>query len=192
MQKGKLLFILGGARSGKSSFAEETAKNFNRDVVYIATFKSDDDPEMQKRLKKHRETRPSSWKTLEIQDADNIILDIKKNKIKNSVIIIECLTILTSNLMIGKEDIEDDEKIIIKIRELIDFIKKDKNNSGNVYILISNEVGQGIVPENELARRYRDVLGHVNRLTAKNSDEFYVMFAGVAVDVKKLANLRRE
>jgi len=192
MQKGKLLFVLGGARSGKSAFAEETAKSFKRDVVYIATFKPDDDPEMQKRLKKHRETRSSSWKTLEIHDTDNIILDVEKNKIKNSVVIIECLTILTSNLMINKEGIEDDEEIIIKIQELMDFIRKDKDNSGNFYIIISNEVGQGIVPENKLARRYRDVLGHVNRLTAKNADEFYVMFAGVAVDVKKLTNLRRE
>jgi len=187
MQKGKLLFVLGGARSGKSTFAEKLAKNFNRDVIYIATFPGDDDPEMQKRIEKHKEMRSSNWKTLEIRDIDNIILGIEK-KIKNSVIIIECLTILTSNLLMKKEGARDDEKIITEIQELSGFIKNNKTNSGNVYIIVSNEVGQGIVPANEIARRYRDVLGFANQLMAKNADEFYVMFAGVPVDVKKLAN----
>lgn len=184
MQKGKLLFILGGARSGKSTFAEELAESLNRDVLYIATFPRDDDPEMQERIKKHKETRPQKWKTLELDDPDKIILHAEKNKIENSVIIIECLTILTSNLMMNKSCGRDGEKILLKLRELIDFIKNSSQN--NVYIIVSNEAGQGIVPENELARKYRDILGKANQMTAKNADEFYVMFAGVPVDVKKL------
>ena len=183
MSERKLIFISGGARSGKSTFAEELAGSFNKDVAYIATFKKDDDPEMTERIKRHKETRPGNWKTLEIEDVDNIILYIKKNKIRNSVIIIECLTILVSNLLMKKAD-NSDKIIMEKIRELLDFIKND--NGSNIYIAVSNEVGLGIVPGNELARTYRDILGKANQLMAKNADEFYVMFAGVGVDVNKL------
>jgi adenosylcobinamide kinase/adenosylcobinamide-phosphate guanylyltransferase len=183
MRNGKLIFISGGARSGKSTFAEELAESFNKDVAYIATFKKDDDPEMTERIKRHKETRPGNWKTLEIEDIDNIILHIKKNKIRNSVIIIECLTILASNLLMKKAD-NSDKIIMENIRELVDFIKND--NQENIFVVVSNEVGQGIVPGNEIARKYRDILGKANQMMAKNADEFYVMFSGIPVDAKKL------
>ena len=133
---------------------------------------------MVERIAEHKKNRQKNWRTLEIGNADDIISALAKNKFVNSVIIIECLTILVSNLL---TDNMNDKKIINKIDELIKFIK----NSGNIYIVVSNEVGQGIVPGNELAREYRDVLGKANQLMAKDADEFYVMFAGVAVDVKK-------
>jgi len=182
MRGGKLIFILGGARSGKSMFAEELAERFNQDVVYIATFPKNDDLEMIERIKMHKKMRNCSWKTLEIDNIDEIILNIKKNKIKNSVIIIECLTILVSNLLMNDKT---DKIIINKIHELIDFIKN--NNTGNIYIIVSNEVGQGIVPKNKLARNYRDILGKVNQKIAKNADEFYMIFAGIPVEIKKLS-----
>lgn len=190
MCEGKLLFVLGGARSGKSKFAEELAKkfnkNFNKEVIYIATFPANDDPEMIERIAMHKKTRPKNWKTLETGDVDDIISILAKNKVVNSVIIIECLTILVSNLLTNSmNDKQAVNKIIDKVDELIGFIKNE-NNSNNIYIVASNEVGQGIVPGNELARRYRDILGKANQLMAKDADEFYVMFAGVCVDVKGL------
>lgn len=182
----KLLFVLGGARSGKSKFAEELAKKinekFNKEVIYIATFPANDDPEMIERIAMHKKNRPKNWKTLEIGNTGDIISMLAENKAANSVIIIECLTILVSNLL---TDGMDDKKILNEIDELIEFIKNE-NNSDNIYIVVSNEVGHGIVPGNELARRYRDVLGKANQLIAKDADEFYVMFAGFGVNVRKL------
>ncbi len=182
MQKGELLFILGGARSGKSTYAEKLAekisKDYNKAVIYIATFPACDDPEMIERIKRHKDCRTSEWKTLELETIDEIIQTINENKLKNSVIIIECLTILVSNAMVSKPG----DEILNKIKLLIEFIK----NSENIYIIVSNEVGQGIVPENKLARDYRDILGFANQEFAKNANEVYVIFAGIPVKIKEL------
>ena len=176
-----MLFILGGTRSGKSKYAEKLAKSFNKEVVYIATFPAGDDPEMTERIKRHRRMRPKYWRTIELGNIDKIIGELKK--IKNSVVVIECLTILVSNLLLELNKPKNAENIIInKMRELTSSMK----DSDNVIILVSNEVGHGVVPGNELARSYRDILGKVNQLAAESSDEFYVMFAGVPVEVKKL------
>lgn len=181
MSKGKLIFILGGARSGKSIFADRLAKTFNKKVVYIATFPEDGDEEMLERIKEHKKMRPKEWKTHEIEKADDIILNVRKTK--NSIILIECLTILISNLLFKSHEKyteETEESAINKIEKLITSIK----NSDNTTIIVSNEVGQGVVPMNKLARRYRDILGKANQLMAKNANEFYVMFAGIPVEIK--------
>ncbi len=181
--KGKLIFILGGTRSGKSIFAERLAKDLNNEVVYIATFPENGDEEMVERIKEHKKMRPKEWKTLEIEKAGDIIQNVGKTK--KSVIIIECLTILVSNLLFKSHEkyiIETEESVTNKIDELIASIK----NSDNTTIIVSNEVGQGVVPMNKLARKYRDILGKVNQLMAKNADEFYAMFAGIPVEIKRL------
>lgn len=191
--EGNLIFILGGARSGKSTFAEELAESLsagkglkdagklNKDVVYVAACSNYGDEEMSERIEKHKNKRPKEWKTLEIGKISDICLNIRKTE--NSVIIIECLTILISNLLFEshkKITGETEESAINKISDLIMSIKK----SNNIVIVVSNEVGGGIVPENKLARKYRDILGKGNQLMAKNADEFYVMFAGIPVKIK--------
>lgn len=185
--KGSLIFILGGARSGKSIFAEELAKNLSlskdlkfKKVVYIATYNGND-TEMLERIKKHKNKRPKEWETLEIEKISDISLSIRK--IENSIIIVECLTIIVSNLLFESHEKiteETEESAINKVLNLIKSIKK----SNNIVIVVSNEVGQGIVPENKLARSYRDILGRANQLMAKNADKFYVMFAGIPVEIK--------
>jgi len=192
--KGRLIFVLGGARSGKSSFAEEKAKNLSlrslskenkaSRVIYIATFGDYSDKEMMKRIEKHKNKRSKEWKTLETEKISDICLSVRETK--NSVIIIECLTILLSNLLLEshkKNTCETEESVVNKISDLIMSIKK----SNNIVIVVSNEVGEGIVPENKLAREYRDILGLSNQLMAKNADEFYVMFAGMPVEIKKIS-----
>ncbi len=169
---GKLIFILGGARSGKSSFVLELAEKSGKKKVFIATA-TPSDSEMKQRIKEHKKNRPKDWETIEITKN----LDKKIGREKNKVVLIDCLTIYIYHLINLNE-----KEILNHIRKVIEAIKK----SGAEFIVVSNEVGAGIHPNNKLGRYYRDVLGRVNQMFAGASDEFYVMFAGIPVDVKKL------
>ncbi len=169
---GKLIFILGGARAGKSSFALELAKKSGKRVTFIATA-TPIDSEMKERIKEHKNIRPKDWKTIEITKD----LDKKIEQQKSGTILIDCLTIYVSHLINLKEP-----EILNHIRKVIEAIKK----SGTEFIVVSNEVGAGIHPNNKLGRYYRDVLGKANQMFAGAADEFYVMFAGIPVDIKKL------
>ncbi len=169
---GKLIFILGGARSGKSSFALELAQKLNKKVTFIATATSIDS-EMGERIKNHRNARPKNWKTIEITNN----LDKKIDQEKNKIILIDCLTIYASYLM----DLPETE-ILDHIQKIIRAIEK----SNSKVIVVSNEVGAGIVPNNKLGRKYRDILGKINQIFAQASDEFYLMFAGIPINVKNI------
>ena len=168
---GKLIFILGGARSGKSTFALELAKKSGKKKVFIATALPSDS-EMKQRIKEHKKNRPRDWETIEITKG----LDKKIERQKNGTILIDCLTIYVSHLINLKEP-----EILNHIKKTIEAIKK----SGAEFIVVSNEVGAGIHPNNKLGRDFRDVLGSVNQMFVYASDEFYVMFAGIPVDIKK-------
>lgn len=170
----KLTFILGGARSGKSSYAVELAKRLNKDVTFIATA-SRKDKEMQERIKKHRLSRPSHWKVIE--EGRNISAVLSKLNNKDEVILIDCLGLFVSNLMM---DNLDDKKIEEKIKELIEIIKGRALSA----ILVSNEVGSGIVPDNALARRFRDLLGLSNQLLAKSADKVVLVQSGIPITIK--------
>ena len=169
---GKLIFISGGARSGKSSFALELAQKSGKRVTFIATA-APIDSEMRERIKNHKNIRPKDWETIEVKDN----LDKKINQAKNRVILIDCLTIYVSHLMNLSQ-----KQILNQIRKIIKAIKK----SDSKVIVVSNEVGCGIVPNNKLGRDYRDVLGKVNQMFSQVADEFYVMFAGIPTKIKKL------
>ncbi len=174
---GKLIFILGGARSGKSGFAFELAQKSGEKVTFIATATSTDS-EMKERIKNHKNVRPKNWKTIEI--ASN--LDKKISQEKNKVLLIDCLTVYVSHLTNLDQD-----KILDHVKKIIRAIKKSKSE----IIVVSNEVGCGIVPNNKLARKYRDVLGKINQMFAEAADEFYAMFAGAPVDIKKRESRRK-
>lgn len=169
---GRLTFILGGARSGKSTFALELAKKSGRKKVFIATALPSDS-EMKQRIKEHKKNRSRDWETIEITKN----LDKKIEQQKNGTILIDCLTIYVSHLTNLKEP-----EILNHIKKTIEAIKK----SGAEFIVVSNEVGAGVHPNNKLGRYYRDVLGRINQMFARASDEFYVMFAGIPVNIKKL------
>jgi len=168
-------FILGGARSGKSSYALELAKKINsKNTAFIATCQALDN-EMSKRINIHRKTRPKSWKTFE--EPINISRLLKKMEKRYKVIIMDCLTLLVSNMLLGnmkQEEIEDE------ISKILSVLKK--NNAEN--IIVSNEVGLGIVPENKLARDFRDIAGRVNQIVAKNADKVFFMVSGVPWRIK--------
>lgn len=169
---GKLIFILGGARSGKSSFALELAQKSGRKVTFIATA-TPIDSEMKQRIKNHKKVRPKEWKTVEVKNN----LDKKIEQEENKMILIDCLTIYVSYLMDLPET-----RILEHIKKIIKVIKR----SGSDIIVVSNEVGCSIHPKNKLGRDYRDILGKVNQVFAWSADEFYIMFAGVPIDIKNL------
>jgi len=173
---GRIILILGGARSGKSRFAVARAKKLSSGqsgVVYVATA-SGGDKEMKRRIERHRKSRPASWKTIEEGVAIAKILP----KIGNaSIVIVDCLTILISNLLLSEEK---EAVTLKKIREFFRSLKKRNLTA----LIVSNEVGMGIVPENRLGRNFRDIAGQVNQIVAKMAEEVYLLEAGIPVKIK--------
>lgn len=174
MKTGKIIFILGGARSGKSSYAVALAKKYRRKITFIATARPFDE-EMKERIKKHRESRPNTWRTIE-EEIDIEFLLQKLNK-ENEIIIIDCLTVWVANLQLkykNKEKIENKIRCFLKVLE----------NIKSKVIIISNEVGLGIVPDNKISRDYRDILGWLNQEVAKLSSEVCFLISGIPLKVK--------
>ena len=170
----KVTFILGGARSGKSQLAIKMAKKKGKRVAFIATSQALD-KEMKKRINLHKKTRPTHWQTFE--EPENIPLLLKKINKKFEVIIIDCLTLLVSNLLLKGLKEKDIER---KTEEMSILLKKIRPD----VIIVSNEVGLGIVPDNELARDFRDIAGRMNQIVAKRSDEAFFMFSGLPLKIK--------
>jgi adenosylcobinamide kinase/adenosylcobinamide-phosphate guanylyltransferase len=171
----KKIFVLGGCRSGKSSFALETAQKFSGDKkVFIATCIPHDD-EMRQRVERHQEERSLAWETVE---APLLLPEaITENSRRADVIMVDCLTLWVSNLLM---EFDDFEKIEMQIPRLTEAIEK----SDCPVVLVSNEVGQGVVPENKLARQFRDLVGFVNQAVAGCADEVIWTVAGIPVTIK--------
>ena len=181
MLRGKLIFITGGARSGKSSFAEKIAAKISKEVAYIATGQPLDD-EMKIRIKKHKDRRPTNWETYE--KPIEVTELVSRLGLEKEVILIDCLTLLVSNLLLRKEDKVGDskreEEILLEIKKLAEISYKV---SAQV-IIVSNEVGMGLVPETSLGRFYRDILGRANSIIADKADEVFMMVSGIPLKIK--------
>ena len=174
----KLIFILGGARSGKSRFAQELAGKLSNKVLFIATGEPRDE-EMRARIDEHKKARPPSWRTLEIPTNVGEQLELKIGDAE--VVIIDCLTLLVANRLGEELDYQKAEKpVLAEIDRLIASL--DKLDAS--FIIISNEVGMGLVPETKLGRIYRDLLGKAHQLVAQCADEVYFMIAGIPVKIK--------
>ncbi len=170
----KLILITGGARSGKSDYAQKLAKSFNSRVIYIATAEPLDS-EMRKRIAVHRRKRPRDWITIE--EPIDILRAIKKLPSKKMIIVLDCLTFLISNLIFKGFS---DGVIMTKASSMVRALKK----KADMTILVTNEVGSGIVPDNRLARRFRDLQGHVNQIAAKEADKVCLLVSGIPVQIK--------
>ena len=174
----KYTFILGGARSGKSRFAQDLAGRLGSRVIFVATGEALDE-EMTARIGQHKEARPQGWQTLEART--NIGRQLEKQIGDAEVVIIDCLTLLVSNLLGAEPDyVEAEEQLTREITELIACM--DKLDAS--FIIVSNEVGMGLVPEAKLGRIYRDLLGKANQVIAQRADEVYFMVAGMPIKVK--------
>jgi len=169
----KIIFILGGARSGKSTYALKEVSKFSGKKVYIATAEALDE-EMQQRIENHKRHRSDEWITYE--EPLRIAEVIEEIEGKYSVIVIDCLTLWLSNVMHGNLDIG------YEIENLVDTLRATRNASC-IYI-VSNEVGMGIVPENEMSRRFRDMAGLLNQKIAEVADEVYMVVAGMPMKIK--------
>lgn len=183
--KSTIILCSGGARSGKSEFAEQLALSLKGRKAYVATGQAFDD-EMKDRIKKHQLRRGKEWITFEIP------LHLHKNweQIKNvsDVILIDCLTMFTSNHVFAHGDIntqEDFNRIESIILEELRLLLQDINNSNDkTIIFVTNEIGLGIVPENKLARYFRDITGRVNREVASAANKMYLTISGVTIELK--------
>ena len=171
---GKITFILGGARSGKSSYAAVLANRSKKKVAFIATCQGLDG-EMRRRIASHRRERPSSWVTFE--EPLDVRAALKKAGSGFDIVLIDCLTLLVSNLLLKGVRGPAIEKKTVDIMEAL---KSTRSRS----IIVSNEVGFGIVPENKLARDFRDIGGRVNQIVAAEADEVYFLVSGIAMKIK--------
>lgn len=187
----RIIAVIGGARSGKSTFAEELAKKMQRPTIYIATAQNRD-AEMADRIAKHRASRPSTWQTVEAPfDLKTAIFE---RGAQAEVLLIDCLTLYISNLLLerlGDLSDQDDPRIAPEEEQIIlekvkSVLEAAKRFSGTV-IFVSNEVGWGIVPLYHSARVYRDVVGRANQLLAAASDRVFFLQAGIALELKALA-----
>jgi adenosylcobinamide kinase/adenosylcobinamide-phosphate guanylyltransferase len=185
----RLILLLGGARSGKSALAERLAARLAGagDVLYVATAQAGDD-EMRARIAEHRRRRPASWRTLEAPL--DLAASIRQHAAGASVVLVDCLTVWTSNLMLREagdsETLAPAQESAI-LTHLADLLAACRSTSATC-LLISNEVGLGLVPPYPLGRAYRDLLGRVNQRAAADADEVYLLVAGIPVDLKALAS----
>jgi adenosylcobinamide kinase / adenosylcobinamide-phosphate guanylyltransferase len=195
----RLILILGGARSGKSAFAERLAASSGRTVAFIATATASDD-EMRDRIARHRASRPKQWHTLE--EPLDLAGAIQQAYKLADVVLLDCVTLWLSNMLlqesgldgIGGDDKEQeelriasnlfDERSLKQIEVLLAVVQAAE--PGKTLILVTNEVGLGIVPAYPLGRVYRDTLGYVNQHLAQAADRVYLLVAGMAVDIKRL------
>ncbi len=171
----KIIFITGGARSGKSSFALKLARAHKSSrVAFVATCQGLD-TEMRNRIRRHKISRPSTWETFEAPlDLEPVF---KKTAPRYSVLIVDCLTLMVSNLMMRGEK---EKRITARFKKALRVLKK----SNASVIVVSNEVGMGIVPENALAREFRDIAGRINQIAAQEAQEVYVTVSGIPWRIK--------
>ncbi len=186
--KGTLTLILGGVRSGKSRFGQELAHRLgNDDVLFVATAESRDE-EMARRIVKHRKSRPDTWRTLEQPLRTGKSIHVFE--LLPKVVLVDCLTLLVSNVLLEKESDLDTPEGIAAIEnrmhaEVEDLIAVAKHH-GSHLIVVSGEVGMGLVPENALGRLFRDMLGWSNQQLSANATSTYLMVAGLAINVSSL------
>ncbi|WGS65774.1 bifunctional adenosylcobinamide kinase/adenosylcobinamide-phosphate guanylyltransferase [Marinitoga aeolica] len=181
-----IVLVTGGARSGKSTFAQEYISKIGNKIVYIATAIPFDDG-MKYRIKKHRDSRPKEWKTIEMYKSFEK-LESNIDFLNSDSILFECMTLMVSNLLL-EENIENadyetieniEKKIFFEVKKIIEIMKKYNKN----LIIVTNEVGMGIVPSYKLGNIFRDIAGRINQYLAKEADEVYITIAGIPLKLK--------
>lgn len=185
----KIYLVTGGARSGKSQFSESICLNSNRKVGYIATSEIHDD-EMKIRVEKHQSRRPSSWKTWETPSGDIKVL--RSAQAESEILLFDCLTLYLTYWMFSSEAPSEMKEREIFILTKIDQLLSAFEEWDGTIIFVTNETGLGIVPENGLAREFRDLAGLMNEKVAKAAEEVYWVICGQAIPVKKMAVLPGE
>lgn len=173
------IFITGGARSGKSIYAEKRAREFGVPLGYLATAQALDD-EMDERVKRHRDRRGAEWSTIE--ESTHLPQALARCDGQYQAILVDCVTLWLSNLLFKYEDAA--ENIEERIHEDLQRLKGTLQGMVTPVILVSNEVGMGIVPDNALTRMFRDIAGTANQTLAGVADEVHVVISGIPLKLK--------
>ena len=171
----KLIFITGGARSGKSRFALKLADAIEGRKVFLATAEALDE-EMKSRIETHQKERPSGWDTIE--ETTQLSKALIACNGQFDVVLIDCLTMWISNFLLNGT--HDESHILKEVKQLI---SSCRNVNGTV-LVVANEVGLGIVPANRLARNFRDTAGKANQEMAAVADDVYLVIAGMSLTLK--------
>jgi adenosylcobinamide kinase/adenosylcobinamide-phosphate guanylyltransferase len=185
---GKLILVLGGARSGKSTYAQKLAEEITAGssrVAYVATGVTCDD-EMRARVEQHQRSRPPEWATIEAPT--EVAQVIKKAGEEYAVMIVDCLTTLITNWLAERGQLEEPTESMVELEKAIlgqveDLVRAAEGARATV-IVVSNEVGLGVVPSFKMGRVFRDLAGLANQLIAHEADEVYVMWAGIPQKIK--------
>jgi len=175
----QLVLITGGARSGKSAFAQKLAAELGRRVTFVATAEARDE-EMRRRIEQHRRARPAHWRTVEapLRAAEAVAAEIPRA----DVILLDCLGLLIANLMDDRSPDcgEQDDEFEQAVSELL---QAYETGSASL-VVVTNEVGMGVVPAYPLGRAFRDCLGRANQVIARSADRVYFIVAGMPVELK--------
>jgi len=174
----RLIFLLGGARSGKSTYAENWAKDHsdNDAVLFVATAQAFDD-DMRDRISAHRASRPSQWQTVEAPQAIGEAITAQSGPYET--VVIDCLTLLVSNILLQLPEDCTQADADRAIRHELDALLTAYQRSQATWLIISNEVGMGVVPPYRLGRLYRDALGRANQQIARHADDVLLLVAGL-------------
>lgn len=194
-----LIFVTGGAKSGKSKFAEELILKLNngkQENIYLATSLVFDE-EMKEKVRLHKERRKNDWRTVEtyknFENSLNKYFPKTKNEVKNNILV-DCLTNLITNIIFEKEYIDwenfDKKSYIQDLEKLDKIVKNSVNELINVSkkfenaVIVSNELGMGLVPNYPLGRYFREIAGKMNQVVAEKADEVYFVVSGIPMKIK--------
>ena len=173
-RQGSVTLVLGGARSGKSRYAQQLAEQ-SRNVVFVATAKASDE-EMRAKIERHRRDRLQEWPTIE--EPLDLAKVLAEHELASDVILVDCLTIFAANLL--DVEGEDGDSMERRVEALCEALRTAQCN----VVLVSNEVGSGVVPAYAVGCRYRDLLGEINQKVARIADDVVLMVAGLPLALK--------
>ena len=181
--KSKLIVVTGGARSGKSLFAEEYLTSCSGRKAYVATAQILDE-EMKERVAEHRRRRPEDWQTLEISSGLSAAFPAVLEQA--DAVLVDCLTLYLSNYLFAHETDGDEEILQGALQEMENIVGAVRQTADKTVIFVTNELGCGIVPMSHISRLYRDVVGKVNQYAAGQADEVYWTVCGIPVELTRL------
>jgi adenosylcobinamide kinase/adenosylcobinamide-phosphate guanylyltransferase len=171
---GTIILVTGGARSGKSRIAEGLAAGYGEPLLYLATGQAGD-PEMAARIERHRQRRGAAWQTVE--EPLDLLTVLEGHDGWFGAVLVDCVTLWVTNLMLAHDD---DGEVLTAVRRTAAAVRRLQTP----LVLVTNEVGMGIVPDNPLARRFRDLAGEANEILATGADQVYAVFAGLPLRLK--------
>lgn len=183
---GRLVFVTGGARSGKSRYAEGLAASFGGPVLYVATAEARDE-EMERRIADHRRRRPEGWRTLEARLG---VGDRLREEFRGEgTVLLDCLSLLVSNVLLDAVEVHgeeaDSEPVAREVEAELDSLLGWWEEVSADLVVVSNEVGWGVVPPHRLGRAYRDLLGTANQRVAARATDAFLLVAGMPVTLKE-------